>query len=80
MKVTYKIVYDSELEEYYVVYFEDGVRNYALTYHTESREDAEEFIAIRNEMMTGITQHTRIDQTGDGLNIPAIKSKGVEEC
>ncbi len=70
--VTIKLKYDPEWEEYQVQYIEDGVVNEARTYHTDDEDDARVTrAAMKKELEVG--QHERLDQTGDGLNIPRRK-------
>ncbi len=74
-KVTIKLVYDSQWEEYQVRYIEDGVVNEDKTYYTEDYNDAlDTMVAMKKELE--VDQHGRLDQTGDTLNISLPKIKG----
>ncbi len=68
-KITFKIHYDKEWEEYQVQYIEDGVINEDKTYHTEDYRDANETLAAMKKELE-VDQHMRIDLKGNTLNIP----------
>jgi len=73
-KVILKIVYDKIWDGYQVRYIEDGEINWNKTYHTDDYNDACETMNIMRKELD-VSQHTRLNQMGDNLNIPKRKGK-----
>ena len=74
METEFKIVKDSQWNEYIVQTIEDGKVNPDKSYHTEDLQDARDTMtAMKKEIE--VTQFQRIDQIGDGLNIPIRRIK-----
>ena len=74
MKTEFKIVKDSQWNEYIVQTIEDGKVNADKSYHTEDLQDARDTMTAMKKKIE-ITQFQRINQIGDSLNIPVRRIK-----